>query len=57
MPRGMSLLEMLTQAAARKTITKKEFGKIMHDPNASEEDKMEALKMLREADGYENLGD
>jgi hypothetical protein len=53
----MSLLDMLTAAAARNTITKQEFGRIMHDPNASEADKEEALKMLNEADGYENLAD
>ena len=57
MPKGMSLLDMLTMAAARQTITKKEFGHIMHDPDATEEEKQEALRMMREADGYENLGD
>lgn len=57
MPSGMSLLDMLTKAAASKTITKQEFGRIMHDPNATEEEVQEALRMLREADGYENLGD
>ena len=54
---GMSLLDMLTAAASKKSMTKDEFGRIMHDPNATEADKLEALKMLREADGYENLGD
>ena len=57
MPKGMSLLDMLTQAAAKKTITKQEFGRIMHDPNATDDEIKEALKMLQEADGYENLGD
>ncbi len=57
MPKGMSLLDMLTAAAARQTITKQEFGRIMHDPDASEADKQEALKMLKEADVYENLAD
>lgn len=57
MPKGMSLLDMLTAAAAKQTITKKEFGRIMHDPNATECEKQEALKMLQEADGYENLAD
>lgn len=57
MPQGMSLLDMLTAAAAKSTMTKEEFGRIMHDPNASEEDREEALKMLAEADGYENLAD
>lgn len=57
MPSGMSLLDMLTAAAAKNTISKNEFGRIMHDPNASEAEKQEALKMLQEADGYENLAD
>ena len=57
MPKGMSLLDMLTAAAAKQTITKSEFGRIMHDPDATETDKNEALKMLQEADGYENLAD
>lgn len=57
MPNGMSLLDMLTSAAAKQTLTKQEFGRIMHDPNATEEEIQEALKMLQEADGYENLAD
>lgn len=57
MPKGMSLLDMLTAAASRKTLTKQEFGRIMHDPDATEAEKDEALKMLKEADGYENLAD
>lgn len=57
MPKGMSLLDMLTAAAARTTMTKEEFGRVMHDPTASEAEKQEALKMLQEADGYENLAD
>lgn len=57
MPRGMSLLDYLNANAARASITKDEFGKIMHDPNATEEEKAEALRMMEEAGGYENLGD
>lgn len=57
MPKGLSLLDMLNAAAARQTISKKEFGRIMHDPNATEGEIEEALKMLQEADGYENLED
>lgn len=57
MPKGMSLLDCLQAAAAQKTLSKSEFGRIMHDPNASEEEIQEALKMLQEADGYENLAD
>lgn len=57
MPKGMSLLDMLNAAAARSTLTKQEFGRIMHDPNSTEDEIEEALKMLQEADGYENLED
>ena len=57
MPKGMSLLDMLTAAAAKQTMSKIEFGRIMHDPDATEAEKREALKMLQEADGYENLAD
>ncbi len=57
MPKGMSLLDMLNAAAARSTLTKGEFGRIMHDPSATDEEIQEALKMLQEADGYENLAD
>ena len=57
MPEGISLLEMLEQAAAQKTLTKDEFGRIMHDPNASDEEIQEALNLLNDAGGYENLGD
>lgn len=57
MPSGMSLLDMLNAAAAKQTLTKQEFGRIMHDPNATEGEIEEALKMLKEADGYENLAD
>ena len=54
---GTSLLDMLMKAAASKVLTKSEFGRIMHDPNATGEEIQEALQMLKEADGYENLGD
>ena len=57
MPSGISLLDLLTQAASRSALTKEEFGRIMHDPNASEGDIQEALQMLQEAGGYENLED
>lgn len=54
---GLSLLDMLNQAAAKKTITKEEFGRIMHDPDATDEEIAEALRLMQEADGYENLED
>lgn len=57
MPSGMSLFDMLTKKASMKTLTKSEFGRIMHDPNATEEEIQEALRMMQEAGGYENLGD
>lgn len=57
MPKGMSLLDWLNAQASKSTLTKEEFGRIMHDPNATEEEKNEALRMINEADGYENLGD
>ena len=53
----MSLLDMLKKKASQQVLTKSEFGRIMHDPNATYEEIQEALKMLQEADGYENLGD
>jgi len=54
---GMSLLDMLNAQAAKNTLTKKEFGRIMHDPKATDGDRKEALRMMQEADGYENLAD
>ena len=57
MAEKVSLLDMLNAAASRKAITKTEFGKIMHDPNSTDEEIAEALRLLKEANGYENLGD
>ena len=57
MPKGMSFLDMLNAAAAAETMTKQEFGRIMHDPNSTEAEIEDALRMLQEADGYENLED
>ena len=54
---GISLLDMLNRMASKTILTKDEFGRIMHDPNATEEEKAEALRMMQEAGGYENLGD
>lgn len=55
--RKISLLDLLNEQAAKRTLTKKEFGQIMHDPNKTDEEKAEALRIMQEADGYENLGD
>ena len=57
MPNGMSLLDMLTWAAERPELTKAEFGRIMHDPDATETERKEAVHMMQEAGGYENLAD
>lgn len=57
MSNGTSLLDMLNSLAVKGSLSKAEFGRIMHDPNATEEERQEALRMLQEADGYENLGD
>lgn len=35
--------------------TREEFGKIMHDPEVSEETKQEILKKVEAVNGYENL--
>jgi len=35
--------------------TRKQFGEIMHDPNAPEWLKQKTLRKLEEAGGYENL--
>lgn len=53
---SMSLMEML-EAQASNGITKDEFGRIMHDPNSSDEDIADALRKLEDAGGYENLED
>ena len=54
---GMSLLDLLNSAQKPAELTKQEFGRIMRDPESTEEDINKALKMLQEADGYENLPD
>ena len=43
--------------ASRKSYNKKDWGRKMHDPNTTEEEKQELVKMLEEAGGYENLPD
>lgn len=56
-----TLYDLLMKAANKSDhigrLTKQEFGRIMHDPDATEEEIQDALKQLEEADGYENLGD
>ena len=56
MPEGMSLLDYIMNAS-KINLTKSEFGRIMHDPNATQEEIDEALEALQDCDGYENLAD
>jgi hypothetical protein len=41
----------------KKKITKEDFGRIMHDPNSTQDEIDEALAFLEDCDGYENLPD
>ena len=52
---SMSLLDVLNAAAAKDSMTKDEFGRIMQ--NGTKEEKEDALKLMEELGGYENLGD
>lgn len=58
---SLTLYDLVTRAGKARdhvmNLTKKEFGRIMHDPDATDAEVQEALKQLEEADGYENLGD
>ena len=50
MSKGTSLLDMLNALASRNMISKEEFGRIMHDPNATEEEKQEAERIAAEVE-------
>lgn len=50
-----TLLDILM--ASQSAMSKGEFGRVMHDPESTEEEKAEALEKLAEAGGYENLPD
>ena len=50
-----SLYNWLMFVAKPDTISKKRFGEIMHDPEATEEQRQEAMRQYEEAGGYENL--
>lgn len=50
-----SLLDVLNKIATRKTVTRKEFGEIMHDDKLTDEQKFETLKEVEDLGGYENL--
>lgn len=53
-----SLLELATDSLRNYAlVTKQEFGRIMHDPGASDEQIADALRQLEDACGYENLPD
>lgn len=52
-----SLLELLNKAATSPSITKEEFGRIMHDELATEKEKEEALEALKDLGGYDCLPD
>jgi hypothetical protein len=51
----MSMYDWLVDHA--ESLTKSEFGRIMHDPASTDEEIAEALRDLEEAGGYEGLGD
>ena len=53
---GMSLYDLLVNSTKKiSRLTKKRFGEIMHDPNATEQEIQDALQQLNNAGGYENL--
>ena len=49
-----SLWDLLV-AAGEADMTRGEFGKIMHDPNATYDEKQEALDKMADAGGYDCL--
>lgn len=57
----MSLYDLVMRnqapAGSMDRITKQGFGRIMHDPEATDEQIEQALQMLQTAGGYENLED
>lgn len=57
---GMNVMEYMRLQAKLARIdlpTKAEFGRIMHDDDVPEETKLEIVKKLEVAGGYENLQD
>lgn len=56
---SMSLYDWLVNSCMKADgkLTKQEFGRVMHDPDASEDEIKNALDMLSEAGGYDNLPD
>lgn len=57
----MSLYDLVMRnqapAGSPDRITKQDFGRIMHDPEATDDQIEQALQMLQTAGGYENLED
>jgi hypothetical protein len=51
-----SLYDFMTNGGKKK-ITKADFGRIMHDPDSTQDEIDEALAFLDDCDGYENLPD
>lgn len=57
---SMNVMEYMRQQAKLAKMdlpTQKEFGKIMHDEEVSDDVKFDILKKIEEAGGYENLQD
>ena len=54
---AMSLLDMHEAAAAKPSMTKAKLSEIMGDPNSTEEERIEAVRLMNEAGGYDNLAD
>ena len=54
---SLTLWDLVCKAKEERHLTKEEFGRIMHDPESTDEEIAEALRMKEEAGGYENLGD
>lgn len=53
--KGTSMFDWLVEHVD--SVTKQEFGRIMHDPDATDEEIADALRDLEEAGGYEGLAD
>lgn len=57
MPESMSLMDFILGVKEGSKLTKQEFGRIMHDPNSTQEEIDRALQILHGCGGYENLAD
>lgn len=52
---AISLLDMLEAAAAKPSMTRSKLSEIMS--NGSDEERAEAIRLMNEAGGYDNLAD